>query len=153
MGCPSPPAPKPPPPPPAPKTAPAPPPPAPPLGGPPAPPAPPAPLAARPAGAPPKLKTGGGRTVVAPLQHGHATEKSATGFVGLKNQGATCYLNSLLQALFFLPEVREQVYSFQYDPTTHGGNSASQPSQSQTIAGAAGARNASALGTGIQQRH
>ena len=43
--------------------------------------------------------------------------------------------------------------SFQYDPTTHGGNSASQPSQSQTIAGAAGARNASALGTGIQQRH
>lgn len=33
-------------------------------------------------------------------------EKSSTGFVGLKNQSAVCYLNSLLQALFFTPEFR-----------------------------------------------
>ena len=28
-------------------------------------------------------------------------------FVGLKNQGATCYLNSLFQTLFFIPEIRK----------------------------------------------
>lgn len=37
--------------------------------------------------------------------------KSATGFVGLANQGATCYLNSLLQALYHLPAFKALVYS------------------------------------------
>ena len=32
------------------------------------------------------------------------------GFVGLRNQGATCYLNSLLQTLFFTPEIRQGLY-------------------------------------------
>lgn len=31
--------------------------------------------------------------------------------MGLKNQGATCYLNSLLQILFHTPEFRETILS------------------------------------------
>ena len=41
-------------------------------------------------------------------------------FVGLLNQGATCYLNSLVQALFMLPAVREKVFSFEFDADRHG---------------------------------
>ncbi|KAL0459972.1 UNVERIFIED_CONTAM: Ubiquitin carboxyl-terminal hydrolase 13, partial [Sesamum latifolium] len=33
-----------------------------------------------------------------------------TGYVGLKNQGATCYMNSLLQMLFHIPYFRKVVY-------------------------------------------
>lgn len=32
--------------------------------------------------------------------------KKHTGYVGLKNQGATCYMNSLLQTLFFTNQLR-----------------------------------------------
>ena len=40
--------------------------------------------------------------------------RCGTGFVGLKNQGATCYMNSLLQAQFMTPEFRN--FIFQFDP-------------------------------------
>lgn len=33
--------------------------------------------------------------------------KKETGYVGLKNQGATCYMNSLLQFLFHIPYFRK----------------------------------------------
>lgn len=33
--------------------------------------------------------------------------KKETGFVGLKNQGATCYMNSLLQTLYHIPFFRK----------------------------------------------
>jgi len=36
--------------------------------------------------------------------------RKETGHVGLKNQGATCYMNSLLQTLFHLPYFRKAVY-------------------------------------------
>ncbi|XP_044505519.1 ubiquitin C-terminal hydrolase 12-like isoform X2 [Mangifera indica] len=41
--------------------------------------------------------------------------KKETGYVGLKNQGATCYMNSLLQTLFHIPNFRKAVYHM---PTT-----------------------------------
>ncbi|KAF2276539.1 cysteine proteinase [Westerdykella ornata] len=41
--------------------------------------------------------------------------KKETGMVGLKNQGATCYLNSLLQSLFFTHLFRQVVYQIPTD--------------------------------------
>jgi ubiquitin carboxyl-terminal hydrolase 7 len=41
--------------------------------------------------------------------------RADTGFVGLKNQGATCYMNSMLQALFCTPAFRRVVFDM---PTT-----------------------------------
>uniref|UniRef100_A0A2R9A546 Ubiquitin carboxyl-terminal hydrolase 7 n=1 Tax=Pan paniscus TaxID=9597 RepID=A0A2R9A546_PANPA len=45
--------------------------------------------------------------------------KKQTGYVGLKNHRATCYINSLLQTFFFTNQLRKAVYMMQ----TEGGDS------------------------------
>lgn len=41
--------------------------------------------------------------------------RKETGYVGLKNQGATCYMNSLLQSLFFINYFRKAVFQISTD--------------------------------------
>ena len=48
-------------------------------------------------------------------------------FVGLSNQGATCYMNSLLQTLYMTPEFRKELYRWVYDAERHGESADSIP--------------------------
>lgn len=41
------------------------------------------------------------------------SEKSATGFVGLKNIGCICYMNSIMQQLFMIPSFRKAILEVQ----------------------------------------
>ncbi|KAL8772774.1 MAG: hypothetical protein Q9209_002119 [Squamulea sp. 1 TL-2023] len=50
--------------------------------------------------------------------------KKETGMVGLKNQGATCYLNSLLQSLYFTNAFRKAIYQIPTENDTEKKNSA-----------------------------
>ena len=44
------------------------------------------------------------------LSTNHGTIFLFLGYVGLVNQSMTCYLNSLLQALYMTPEFRNAIY-------------------------------------------
>ncbi|XP_030854698.1 ubiquitin carboxyl-terminal hydrolase 7 isoform X4 [Strongylocentrotus purpuratus] len=69
--------------------------------------------------------------VVADAPHGVSWDsKKLTGYVGLKNQGATCYMNSLLQCLFFTNELRKAVYLM---PTESDDSSKSVPLALQRV--------------------
>ncbi|KAM7208755.1 hypothetical protein V8F20_000918 [Naviculisporaceae sp. PSN 640] len=50
--------------------------------------------------------------------------KKETGYVGLKNQGATCYLNSLLQSLYFTNAFRKAIYQIPTENQERMDNSA-----------------------------
>ena len=72
------------------------------------------------------LRAGGGARAARAAAAGTAggadsfLPRSPTGRTGLSNQGSTCYLNSLLQALYALPDFRRAVYAWRYDSATHG---------------------------------
>uniref|UniRef100_F6U4F9 Ubiquitin carboxyl-terminal hydrolase 7 n=1 Tax=Monodelphis domestica TaxID=13616 RepID=F6U4F9_MONDO len=69
--------------------------------------------------------------VQADAPHGVAWDsKKHTGYVGLKNQGATCYMNSLLQTLFFTNQLRKAVYMM---PTEGDDSSKSVPLALQRV--------------------
>lgn len=46
-------------------------------------------------------------TLIFEVQISVDNSKEETSFVGLKNQGATCYMNSLLQTLYHIPYFRK----------------------------------------------
>eukprot|EP00184_Porphyridium_aerugineum_P005890 CAMPEP_0184706972 /NCGR_PEP_ID=MMETSP0313-20130426/37033_1 /TAXON_ID=2792 /ORGANISM="Porphyridium aerugineum, Strain SAG 1380-2" /LENGTH=1389 /DNA_ID=CAMNT_0027168541 /DNA_START=521 /DNA_END=4690 /DNA_ORIENTATION=+ len=56
-----------------------------------------------------------------PFSVSHYDSRKETGYVGLKNQGATCYMNSLLQTLYGLGAFRKSVYQMPLpEETTNG---------------------------------
>ena len=66
---------------------------------------------------------------------GVAGATSAKQFRGLRNQGATCYMNSLLQTLYMTPEVRKCMYSWKYDADVAAAEEDCIPLQLQRLFG------------------
>lgn len=56
-----------------------------------------------------------------------------TGYVGLVNQAMTCYLNSLLQALYMTPEFRNALYNWEYIDRSEKDETSSIPFQLQKL--------------------
>ena len=58
-------------------------------------------------------------------------EKTFPPYSGMTNQGATCYLNSVIQSLYFLTPFREAVFKWRHNPELHGSTVDSIPLQLQ----------------------
>jgi ubiquitin carboxyl-terminal hydrolase 47 len=54
-------------------------------------------------------------------------------YLGLSNQGATCYMNSFLQTLYMTPELREFLYEWNHIEDLHGDKAYSIPYQLQKL--------------------
>jgi hypothetical protein len=63
----------------------------------------------------------------------YSNKKSPTGFCGLSNQGATCYLNSLLQSLYMTPELRAALWQWEWDPSRNAAKEECIPYQLQRL--------------------
>ncbi|XP_020285406.1 ubiquitin carboxyl-terminal hydrolase 47 isoform X2 [Pseudomyrmex gracilis] len=59
--------------------------------------------------------------------------KTETNYVGLVNQAMTCYLNSLLQALYMTPEFRNALYNWEYVDGSEKDEALSIPYQLQKL--------------------
>ena len=64
---------------------------------------------------------------------GLTSNMRATPYIGLQNQGATCYMNSLIQTLFMTPQVRQHIYSYRYNAAIHGSKDYCIPYQLQKL--------------------
>jgi ubiquitin carboxyl-terminal hydrolase 47 len=60
-------------------------------------------------------------------------EKSLTGYTGLINQGATCYLNSLIQTLYMIPEFRMELYLSHFEENEEDDNETNLAYQLQKL--------------------
>ena len=65
----------------------------------------------------------------------YAAQKLNGRYRGLSNQGATCYLNSLLQSLYMTPEFRAGLYEWTYDEAKDGPKEDCIPYQLQSLFG------------------
>lgn len=72
--------------------------------------------------------------------------RDSSSFVGLNNQGATCYMNSLIQTLFMTPEFRDAILFWDYDPSLADARD-SIPYQLQLLFARLSARQRSAVDT------
>ena len=79
------------------------------------------------------LYTGGSGSTT--TSHDVVETRTTNSYVGLSNQGATCYLNSLLQTLFMTPEFRKAIFSWHYDRAINGPEQHCIPLQLQRLFG------------------
>eukprot|EP01043_Picozoa_sp_COSAG02_P038583 COSAG02_NODE_2986_length_7614_cov_78.950632_1_plen_199_part_10 len=82
---------------------------------------------------PPAVNTTAATTATTTTYSTYATKKSPTGFCGLSNQGATCYLNSLLQSLYMTPELRAALWQWEWDEARNAAKEQCIPYQLQRL--------------------
>jgi len=81
-----------------------------------------------------------------PKQH-KTTSLPSKSFCGLNNQGATCYMNSLLQTLFMTPEFRNALFRWKHDPVRDDAKVDCIPYQLQTLFAQMALGNHTSIGT------